>query len=202
MVSGEDGVPEPVTDSSSELVLRASKGSTPAVDELLALNLPALRTFVRLRTGRRIRLKESCSDLVQSVCREILEDMSDFEYRGAKAFRHWLFTAALRKILDRDRFYRKEKRDAARDASPRGDGDLAALYRHVFTASRAAVAREDIARFEEAFDELSDIQREIITLVRLVGLDYSEVAERLGRSEASCRTELSRGMARIAMRLQ
>lgn len=193
---------EHVTDTPADLVLRASRGSAPAVDELLALNLPALRTFIRLRTGQRIRSKESCSDLVQSVCREVLEDMDGFEYRGAKAFRHWLFTAALRKIVDRDRFYTKEKRDAAREASPRDEADLVALYRHVFTPSRAAAAREDIDRFEEAFDELPDVQREVITLVRLVGLDYGEVAERIGRSEASCRNELSRGLARIAMKLR
>ncbi|MCA9320002.1 MAG: hypothetical protein KDB53_04670, partial [Planctomycetes bacterium] len=128
------------------VVTRASQGDPVAIDDLLSRHLPGLRAFVRLNAGAAIRAKESASDLVQSTCREILQDFGDFEYRGDAAFRHWLYTAALRKILDRDRFYRRDKRDRAREVSPpRGSSsgrDLGVPYERVFSPSDQAMARE------------------------------------------------------------
>ena len=68
------------------LVEFATRGDTPALDSLLARHLPGLRAFIRLRSPKAVRDKESSSDLAQSVCREALERMDAFEYRGEAAF--------------------------------------------------------------------------------------------------------------------
>ena len=89
-----------------DLMRKATSGDGAAMDRLLERHLPALRAFVRLRAGPAVAEHESNSDLVQSVCREVLEGAGAFEYRGEAAFKSWLFTTALRKIVEKDRYYR------------------------------------------------------------------------------------------------
>ncbi|MFG0315962.1 MAG: RNA polymerase sigma factor [Planctomycetota bacterium JB042] len=196
-----DRAPEELAD----LVRRAQAGDDGAADELLRSHLPGLRAFVRLRAGEVVRLKESASDLVHSVCREVLEELPSIEYRGEKAFRNWLFRAAERKIVDRARFWRAEKRDLAREASPAPGTDrdeLMRSYASIHTPSRDAIVREEVERIEEAFDRLPDHYREVITLARLVGLPHKEIAEEMGRSEGAVRILLFRALAELSDHLR
>ena len=75
-------------------------GDRRAVQQLLERHLPSLRAYVRLRAGAVIPRHESGSDLVQSVCRDVLENLDRFRYPGEAAFRAWLYATALRKIAD------------------------------------------------------------------------------------------------------
>ncbi|MHC5066858.1 MAG: hypothetical protein ACYTG5_23125, partial [Planctomycetota bacterium] len=68
-------------DRLEDLIQRASADEA-CLDELLAGYLPSLRAFVRSRLRPELRLKESASDLVQSVCRELLTGETGFEFRG------------------------------------------------------------------------------------------------------------------------
>ena len=67
----------------------------------------------------------------------------------------------------------------------------------MLSQSRIAIAREDVAQFEAAFDQLSDEHREVITLQRLLGLDHEQIAQRMGRSAAASRVLLHRAIARL-----
>ena len=58
-----------------QTVESASGGDAAAIGQLLEQHLPRLRAFVRLRMGAQLRARESASDIVQSTCREILENM-------------------------------------------------------------------------------------------------------------------------------
>lgn len=172
-----------------------------ALEALLDEHLPGLRGFVRLRFGEGLRAKESSSDLVQSVCREILTHRSRYRYPGRDGFKRWLYTTALRKISNRAKHYRAQKREAAREVAPAGPADeerLADCYRSIATPSEELVAREQVDRIERAFDRLSDAQREVLTLTRLAGLGVAEVAEHVGRTEGAVRTMLSRAQAKLA----
>jgi len=195
------------------LVEAAAGGDRTAVEQLLERHLPSLRAYVRLRAGAVIRRHESNSDLVQSVCRDVLENMDHFRYPGEAAFRAWLYATALRKIADRAEYWKAAKRDAAREAvgAPAGghapsaadDGRLLDVYRSSFSSpSRAAMGREALDRIEQAFEKLPDDYREVIVLSRVVGLSRAEVAEQMGRSEASVRNLVSRALAELAEHLQ
>jgi len=190
-----------MTDS-SRLIQAASEGDGVAVDVLLERNLPGLRAYIRLNAGQLVRAKESCSDLVQSVCREVLQDVGGFEYQGEAAFRQWLYTAALRKVMDKHRFYKQQKRDAAKEVAAPGTesspGDLLDQYGGFYTPSHDAAMKEELERVEGAFDELPDDYREVITLARIVGLPHKEIAEKMGRTEVATRHLLARAMARLA----
>lgn len=186
------------------VIARAAAGERAAIELLLEQHLPGLHAFLRLHVGRRLAALESTSDLAQSVCRELLQGLHRFEYRGEAQFRNYLYNAALRKIADRSEYYGAQKRDDAKrvalgtgSQSSEEDG-LVAAYRTILTPSRHAAAREELLQVERAFATLSDEQREVILLARMVGLSHGEIAAQLGKSEAAVRKVLSRALARLA----
>jgi RNA polymerase sigma-70 factor (ECF subfamily) len=182
------------------LVRSASRGDQPAVDELLARYLPGLRAFIRLRVGPVIRARESSSDIAQSVCREILGNIDAFQYGGEVGFKHWLYTSALRKLQKKDDYWRAQKREAVREISD-DDEQLLGCYRSLSSPSRRAMAREEAQRIEAAFDQLSEDDREVIALARVIGLSHKEIAEKMGRTEQATRLLLHRALAKLAEKL-
>lgn len=193
----------PVAEDPQPLVERASRGDVGALDSLLDRYLPGLDRFLRKRARGPILDKESGADLVQSVCREVLQHLEDgrFEYQGEPEFKQWLYRAAELKIKDRLRFYHRDRRDPQRevpiDAQASGS-DAEALFRLLRTPSQQAIRGEELARFEQAFAALDERGRELITLVHLDGLSHREAAARLEIDEAYSRTVLARAMARLA----
>lgn len=188
----------------SELVRRAEAGDRRALEEMLSAHVARLRGYIRLRMGPRVRSKESSEDLVQSVCREALERLDEFEFRGESSFRNWLFRTAEHKVVDRGRFYTRDKRDAARERSVHAgaeDGDTLRGLESLFTPSRDAAAHEELERLAEAFAQLPPDYQEVILLARVVGLPHAEIAERMGKSVSATWTLLSRALARLAFRL-
>jgi len=182
---------------------RAENGDRDAVDALLGRFLPGLRAYVRLRSGKLLRARESTTDLAQSACREVLANLDRFEHGGEAGFRYWLYTTALRKIRKRAEYWQAEKRDAAREVPISGsdgesDRDLMEAYRSLSTPSQNAMAREELERVEGAFDGLSDEDREVIVLARVVGLSHAEIGERLDKSEGAARVQLHRALGRLA----
>jgi RNA polymerase sigma-70 factor (ECF subfamily) len=188
---------------------RALAGDARAMELLLQEHLPGLRAFVRLRLGRPLRAKEESGDLVQSVCREVLEHLDRFQRPSEAGFRHWLYATAARKIQHRLEHWRAEKRDAGREVglapssagASRGPGLLDA-YRSFCTPSQEVASREEIARIEAAFDRLPEDYREVITLTKVAGLSHAEAARELGRAEGATRMLLSRALARLAELLE
>jgi RNA polymerase sigma-70 factor (ECF subfamily) len=192
-----------MTDDLRALLERARGGDPAAVEALMQSNLPGLRAFIRLRSGQLLRAKESVSDLVQSVCREVLQDLPGAQVENEAAFRGWLYTAAHRKILDRRKYWEREMRDAAREQPLEGapgerERGLLASYGALATPSRHAEVKEEVARIERAFEQLSEEHREVITLARIAGLTHGEIAERMGKSEEAVRQLLARARARLA----
>lgn len=180
-----------------------SRRDAEAVDAMIVRHLPGLRGFIERRAGALLREKESCSDLVQTVCREAIENIGNYRFHDENGFKQWLYSAALHKIHARARHYRAGKRDAHRErplpddaASTAGGADVP---RDVRTPSRQAAAREDLAILREAFDRLPDDYREVIVLSREHGLPHAEIAKRLSRSEPAVRVLLSRALARLVM---
>ena len=184
---------------SQSSILSASRGDPVAIADVLAAYLPRLQRFVHLRLGPALRAREDTLDVLQSTVRELLA-AKDFEWRGEIEFRAWLFQAALNKIREKARFHGAERRAAAREerasAGPTAGGAL-----HDLTPSRVAMAKEELARLEGAFDRLTEAQREVLTLSRIVGLPHAVIAERLGKSEVAVRQLLVRAMAAVGAAL-
>jgi RNA polymerase sigma-70 factor (ECF subfamily) len=113
----------------------------------------------------------------------------------------------LRKVSDRWEHWTAAKRDVGREVAAAGDsrggiGELAACYSSFASPSGAAMLREELERVEAAFEQLSDEQREVITLAHLAGLSRAEIAAQMGRSEGAVRVLLHRSLARLAELLE
>ena len=176
-----------------------SKPDSNALPELLERHIPLLRAFLRLRMNQQLRAVEESSDLVQTVCKELLDHRDAFQFRGEPEFRAWLCTAATNKLRERNRFWNAEKRDHHRNRELASqDQDLAACYANVLTPSRVAVGKEGVERFERAFQELSEPQRDVLVLVRLAGLSHAKAAEQLGTTEVATRSLLHRALVRLS----
>ena len=189
-----------MTDESRSLAERAARGDAQAIEALLARHLPDVEAYVRGRAGELVRGKESISDLVQSTCREVLLHLGRFRYDGEEGFRRWLFASALRKIRDRQRYYRAEKRDASRATATAGL--LATYFRTGTSPTGAAAVRDELEQLERALAGLSASQGEVIRLAYLEELPHGAIAARLGISEAHSRVLLSRALARLARLLE
>jgi RNA polymerase sigma-70 factor (ECF subfamily) len=184
------------------LAHRAAGGDARAVEALIERYLPDLRAFVRLRAGAVVRAREESSDLVQSTCREVLEHIDRFQFPSEAAFKQWLYTTALRKIINRRDFYVAQKRDALREV-PIGDAsdaneELLRAYRSFSSPSRRAMVREEVERIERAFETLPDEYREVITLAHVVGLSRAEIAQQMQKSEGAVRVLLHRALAKVS----
>ncbi|MEZ5965961.1 MAG: sigma-70 family RNA polymerase sigma factor [Planctomycetota bacterium] len=185
-----------MAEPNADTLAAATRGDQAAVSQLIERYLPGLRAFVRLRAGEVARGREDHSDIVQSACRDVLENLSRYQHGGDEGFRRWLYRTALRKIADRHEYYHAKKRDIGREgAMPTnwsGAGD------HTPTPSQHAIAHEEAMRIDRALDALPDDYREVIVLARYVGMSHREIAEEMGRSEVAVRTLLSRALARLA----
>ncbi|MCR9246246.1 MAG: RNA polymerase sigma factor [bacterium] len=190
--------------SSHDLGRDASRGDDEAVDELLVRHLPGLRAYVRLKAGPVVRAREAESDIVQSVCREVLEQQGNFRFGGEAGFRHWLFATALRKILDKRKRHTAARRDVRRERRPDFDpgadpfGSAAAFA----SPSGVAIGHERLEQIAAAFEHLSPDHAEVVLLSRVVGLSRAEVAIAMNRTEASVRNLLHRALAELSEHLE
>ncbi len=193
-----------VTDDSLQLAEAAARGDQQALAHLLTRHLPSVRAFVRAHMGPQLRARESTSDIVQSVCRELLTNQERFQHPGEHGFQAWLFTTARRKIANRARDLDRDKRDAAREVgglSESGIAGLGAAYARISSPSGNVLRREEVERLETAIDQLPEDQREVITLAHLVGLSRAEIGAQMGKTEEAVRSLLHRAKARLSILL-
>lgn len=191
-------------DPRSALFGAASRGDASALDGLLVDYLPRLEAFVRARIGVDRIGCESCADVVQSVCREVVGQRGVFEFRGEAEFRSWLFTSTLNKIRSKYRFHRAARRDGAREeAMPEpGSDDEGNTPSGGATPSRIAAAKDDLARLVAAIDRLLPDHREVIALARIAELPLEVVAVQMDRSVPAVRQLLARALIKLAEQVE
>ncbi len=170
---------------------------TLVLSDLMERNRPWLEASLRLKVGALVRARESFSDLAQSVCRELLQDVENVSFRSETAFRTFMLQVAERKIIEKHRYYTRHKRDVGRTVALDTTRALGVPGRGA-SPSEAAGIREVMGQLEACFDELPADYREIIVLFHIVGMPHRQIAEHLGRSEAAARNLLSRALARLA----
>jgi len=186
----------------SRLVGQLSSGDAAAVPSLLERYLVDLQAYIARHSGVSLQAKETPADLVQSVCREVLEGVQRgaFEYRGEAQFRQWLYQAALHKIQGKARHHDARKREQRREQplddflDSRGEVPFGVSR----TPSRSAIESEEQARFLAAMAQLPTELRQIVEWAHLEGLPHKEIAQRLGISEPNSRMLLSRALAKLA----
>jgi len=186
--------------------MRPPEPAEPPLESLLERHLDDLQSYVRKNMGPALAQRESCADLVQSICREVLQSHGRYQFQGEAAFRKWLLQVALHKLIDRRRFYRSRKRDQiAREADLSAAWqieEIAKLARTLGSPSGEAMLREDIGRLGRALDQLGERDREVIRMIHIEGLTHADVAERIGCTESQSRGRLFLALARLSAHLK
>ena len=173
----------------------------PDLQVLLLKHLGTLEVFVRMNLGPQLRSREETQDLVQSVCREILEDGDEFEYQGDQAFRSWLYMRCLRKLRDRARYHVAQKRDVRKVLKGDQDARIEDCYAKICSPSVNLRGEEFLDRFEREFSKLKPEQREAIALTRVANLTSAEAGAIMGCTESAVRSHVHRGLVKLSARL-
>lgn len=182
-----------------ELTAAAANGDQAALEQLLCRALPELRRYVRSQAGSLVKAHESESDIVQSVCREILRNGKSFRHPNEHAFRRWLYATALRKLSHRHEKWTSGKRSAREVSQSTGsDGrPLELADEGALSVSAQFILNEELERLKRAMAALSPEHREVIILAKIGGESREEIGAQLGRSPGSTRMLLHRALAQL-----
>jgi RNA polymerase sigma-70 factor (ECF subfamily) len=187
----------PDEDLTLALVARAQSGDDDALNGLFERYHDHLLLAVRLRLGRQLRSVLESADVFQSVALEAIRDLGDFTPRGADSFRHYLNRLVLNKIRDRARYFGAAKRQGTQRASQTHLEELS-------SPPESVTYHDASGRFESLEREIAllpEDMRQVLMLRTVDGLPSQEVAQLIGKSDASVRKTYSRAVARLCLRI-
>jgi RNA polymerase sigma-70 factor (ECF subfamily) len=193
-------------DNREALVETVSHGDKPAIDKLFERHLAALRTHVRLRSDSLLRSHDSCSDIVQSVCCDVLEHLADFDYHGEDEFEAMLLRKATFTIIDRLRYLTRRKRDVRREVPLDSSGqdswitDADAVRRHglaVASPPQVAIRHEMMEKLDAAFARLPEEQQKVFVMSKMMGMSHDAIARSMGKTSLAIRSLLHRAFVRL-----
>ena len=177
--------------SSFDLVLRANRGDTQALDALLARYLPRLQRWAHGRLPPAARGALQTQELVQDSLMHVVERLPSFNPRHEGAFQGYVRTALWNRIRDLARHHQRTG-----GPSVPLDPDLAAAD---CSPLDLAVGRETLDRYEAALERLRPDDKALIVARIELGLPFAEIAEMFDKpSVAAVHMALSRALVKLA----
>lgn len=168
----------------------------PTLRELLPRHLPQLESYVRRHMSQTLRDRESATDLVNSVCGDLLASGVEFVYRGEPQLQAWLRTVVANKVCERLRYFGAGKRRSGAGEPGPVDEEPAAVDAR--TPSQDAMLHEDLSLLDRGLATLPEHYRELIVRVHLHGEPHAQVAADRGQSVAATRNMLTRALVKLA----
>jgi RNA polymerase sigma-70 factor, ECF subfamily len=190
------------------LLERARCGDTEAFGQLLAQYENYLRLMARALTGATLKSRLGSSDLVQDAFLEAHRDFPGFAGRSEGELLAWLRRILARNLADSARHQMAGLRDHRRQQSldslinQSSTSVHEALAATASTASAVASRRERAVLLADALEALPPHYREVVILRNLDGLEFSEVAARMGRSSGAVRMLWARAIERLSEALE
>jgi RNA polymerase sigma-70 factor (ECF subfamily) len=155
--------------SEESLVRRAQKRDQEAFAQLYEEHFDKIYRYLALRIGN----ETEAEDMTQQVFLNALQSISSFRWKGIP-FSAWLFRIAHNQAVD---YLRKKKRTAVPlDESLASNGD---------SPQRIAEYKLDIEQLLLATNQLTEAQREVVSLRFASGLSIAQVAKVMGRSQGA-----------------
>ena len=186
-------VPHVKPDSSVDLLLKAQAGDADALNRLLDRCLPRLRRWARGRLPWGLRSMLDTSDLVQDAVINALPHLEKFEIRTERALDAYLQQAVKNRIID---LYKRSRRRPTRQSMP-DDVPAGNASPH-----EEAIGAEIYEQYERALASLKNEERSAVVSRLEFGMDYAEIASRLGKSSPdAARMAVSRAIVRLADKL-
>jgi RNA polymerase sigma-70 factor (ECF subfamily) len=185
------------------LIERARRQEPGALDRLLE----QYRNYLRLlaRTGLEVSLqgKADPSDVVQDALLKAAVGFDQFRGAGDAELAGWLRQILARCLTDLYRRYQAQGRSAGREQSLEQllnqSSDALARILAIDSPSPSSMAeRRDLGVvLSDALAQLGEDQREVIVLFHLEGLDWDEVAQRMGRTVGAVRKLWTRALKQL-----
>jgi RNA polymerase sigma-70 factor, ECF subfamily len=157
-----------------DLVGRAKRGNTQAFQELYDLYLTPIYRFIYISAHDR----DEAEDLTQAVFVKAWSAIADYKEEG-KPFSAWLYRIAKNLLIDASR---KKRSVSLEDIAPAEEPHDDSVDPHVALDQKEAMRTALLA-----FKELTDEQREVLTLRFIEEKEYREIAITLEKSEATVR---------------
>lgn len=179
--------------TTEQLVAFAKAGDVAARESLFARYAPRVCRMVAARLGvPRASLPARAEDMAQDALVAALSGLDRFEMRSPGAFASWMATIVLNSV----RKHHRDRGNAREVAFWQRYGDFD-LHDSLFAGaepspSRVALHKEANDRLEAALLALPALYREVLSLRCLGQLSHAEIAQRLGRTEVSCRKLVQR----------
>ncbi len=171
-----------------------AEGSSAAIEELLAVYGDYLRDLASQRLGSKLGGRVSPSDLVQETLLAAWRDFSSFRGMDAPQFSVWLRTILLRKISAAVALHLKSsKRGVQREhqASVKVGSSVVEVTKGLRgreeTPSKIVSICEDRQLIERLLENLPEEYRQVIQWRNIEGIQFNEIAARLGKSSGATR---------------
>ena len=168
-----------------DIVRRAQDGEQAAFAHLYEAYYDQIYRYVSFKCGNRLEAE----DLTGEVFLKMLESIGKFRFQGFP-FTSWLYRIAHNVVVDN--FRRKGRRptvplDAAMGAAGATESDLEKSVQISLTMLEVV----------KAMDDLTDLQREVITLRFASGLSIAETARAVGRRENAVKALQHAGIRKL-----
>ena len=151
------------------------------------------RSVLDFRNSPSSRHRDDTMDLEQEIAIAVLENLSEYEWQGRKAFHAWLRKIAKGELIDRYRYQHAQKRNIAMDTGthalqshPKGGAGL----------ETQADVHQKFATLQELLDQLPAAQAQAVMLFHM-GHAHKEIGEILDCSAEAARKLVARGRARL-----
>jgi RNA polymerase sigma-70 factor (ECF subfamily) len=175
---------EPAADANA-LLRAVARGDEAAFARLY--DLVAGRVYGLAR--RVLRDPAQAEEVTQEVLVEVWRTAPRYDPSRGSAT-SWIFTIAHRRAVDR---VRSEQASAERTRRV-AEREATTPYDHVVEAATARVEQQQVRR---CLKNLTDLQREALTLAYYGGYTYREVAELLGAALPTVKTRMRDGLIRL-----
>jgi len=169
------------------LVARGQQGDREALEELYLLHFDRIYSYLHMSVGNR----HDAEDLTTQTFLRMLESITRFRWRSAP-FSAWLFRIAHNLAMDH---FRASRRWQPEEEVPEPPGET--------EPSAELVAFQSLGRQSmlELIDDLSQEQKQVLTLKFVFNLPNAEVATILGKTEGAVKSLQHRALVSLQKRL-
>ena len=181
-----------------QLIAEARGGSDAALGELIETVRTYLLLVANEETEASLRAKVAASDVVQDACLIAQQRFETFRGTTEAELRAWMRRVLLNSLSDsRRKYVFSEKRNASREV----DAGEINMVSPELTPKSSLLAEEEARLLRSAMARLSEDHQTVLQLRNWELLPFSEIGQRMGRSEDAAQKLWSRAVRELEQHL-
>jgi len=178
----------------SDAIVAAKGGDPDAIGVVLLRGSAVIRPMLSRNIPRHLKSVVSVDDLLQQTITKAFERMDTLKTNSLEGFVAWLKQIGMRELHDTIRREKSKKRGGEFNRSSLHETPNAARSPSSFVASKEA-----IQRIREEISELPDEQRTAIELCYCQGMERTDAAAAMDKTEQGLRSLLLRARKKLKL---